>query len=109
MQKGQVANLKLCVHYLPVGGGYKYGEETQHNPPPYDVHESTCMVISALHHFTVLIQYVSSILSIDIQYASQYVLHYHQIGLKPTEICDIEWSFPCGNVMIKTSYFQIQK
>ncbi len=32
-----------------------------------------------------------------------------QIGLTPTEICDVEWSFPCGNFMIWTSHFQMPK
>ncbi len=46
-----------------------------------------------LHHFTDPIRYVSSILSIDIQYVSRYFLHYCQIGLEPTAICDVERSF----------------
>ncbi len=49
--------------------------------------------ISALHQITDPIRYVSSILSINIRYVSQYFLHYRQIGLKPTEICDVERSF----------------
>ncbi len=59
-----------------------------------------CVSISALYRFTDPIQYVSSILSIDIRYVSQYFPHYHQIGLKPTEICDVEQTFPGINFMI---------
>ncbi len=55
---------------------------------------------SALHRITDPIRYVSSILSINIRYVSRYFLHYRQISLKPTEICDFERSFPGGNFMI---------
>ncbi len=47
-----------------------------------------------------LIRYVSSILSIDIRYYHDIFRTIHQIGLKPTEICDVEWLFPGVNFMI---------
>ncbi len=57
-------------------------------------------ITSSLHRITDPIQYVSSILSINIRYVSRYFLHYCQIGLKTTKICDVERSFPGGNFMI---------
>ncbi len=55
---------------------------------------------SALHRLTDPIRYVSLILSIDIRMYHNIFRTIHQIGLKPTEICDVEWSFPGVNFMI---------
>ncbi len=66
----------------------------------YHSNQSIVVSNSALHCLTDPIRYVSSILSIDIRYVSRYFPHYHQIGLKPTEICDVERSFPGVNFMI---------
>ncbi len=56
------------------------------------------VVTRALYHFTDLIQYVSSILLIDIHYVSTifYILSSNRF-MQSTEICDVQRSFPCVN------------
>ncbi len=55
----------------------------------------------ALYRFTDPIRYVSSILSVNIQYVSMiFSILSSNRSIQTTEICDVEQSFPCVNFVV---------
>ncbi len=59
-----------------------------------------CVTSRALYGFTDPKRYVSFILLIDIQYVSTIFSISSNRSIQPTEICDVERSFPCINFVV---------
>ncbi len=68
------------------------------------------IIIRAVYHCTDPIWYVSSILLIDIRYISTiFSILSSNRSIQPTEICDVEKSFPCVNFVVLNSTFSASK
>ncbi len=62
-------------------------------------------ITRALYRFTDPIRYVSSILLINIRYVSTvFSILSSNRSIQPTEIWDVEWSFPCVNFVVKAPH-----
>ncbi len=96
-----VTHIIPCMAHIHITMVISYTTIVTHIIPCMAYIHITMVTTRALYRFTDLIQYVSSILLIDIQCVSMifYILSSNRY-IQPTEICDVERSFPCLNFVV---------